>query len=384
MDAGHLYVGSVHFYVDNVHFLEYHVEVRSTPLNNRRLKMTRFTFVMPASNALAMKPKSTQIENWPARALRAFIGTALVLTLAGAALAGNSQIKDDQKTKITGTIVSRNGDLVKVTNKKTGSTATVVIRDNTKIERKSFKHEFFVHKDMDVTTMVPGLTIKAEGIGNAKGQLVAKTISFVPDSFSVEVAEEQQIIANQAATATAQTTAQQGVQQARAAQVSANYAQTSANDAGAMAEDAGELAVYNAEDVALVNKRVSDLDEYKTAGEAGIYFESGQSTLDAAAKADLDSLASSTKGLDNYMIEIAGYASSTGSKQLNQKLSADRAAAVAHYLAEKQNVPMRRILAPAGYGATHPAATNNDSQGRALNRRVEVKILVNKGLNEGE
>jgi hypothetical protein len=75
--------------------------------NNRRLKMTRFKFVMPASNALAMKAKSTQIENWPARALRAFIGAALVLTLASAALAGNSQITDDQKAKITGTIVSR-------------------------------------------------------------------------------------------------------------------------------------------------------------------------------------------------------------------------------------------------------------------------------------
>jgi len=346
--------------------------------------MTRFKFVMPASNALATKPKSTQMESWTARTLRAFIGAALVLTLASTALAGNSQITDDQKAKITGTIISRDGDLVKVTNKKTGSTATVVIRDNTKIERKSFKHQFFVHKDMDVTAMVPGLNIKAEGIGNAKGQLVAKTISFVPDSFSVEVAEEQQIIANQAAAAAAQTTAQQGVQQAQAAQVSANYAQTSASEAGAKAEDAGELAVYNAEDIALVNKRVSDLDEYKIAGEAGIYFQSGQSTLDAAAKADLDSLASSAKGLDNYMIEIAGYASSSGSKQFNQKLSADRAAAVTHYLMEKQNVPMRRILAPAGYGATHPAATNNDSQGRALNRRVEVKVLVNKGLNEGE
>lgn len=346
--------------------------------------MTRFKFVMAASNALALKPKSTQTENWSLRARRALIGAALVLTFAGAALAGNAQITDDQKAKVTGTIVSRDGDLVKVTNKKTGLTATVVIRDNTRIERKSFKHEFFVHKDMDVTAMVPGLTIKAEGIGNAQGQVVAKTISFVPDSFSVEVAEEQQIIANQAATATAQTTAQQGVQQARAAQVSADYAQTSANEAGAKAEDAGELAVYNAADIALVNKRVSDLDEYKIAGESGIYFESGQSTLDAAAKADLDTLASSTKGLDNYMIEIAGYASSTGSKQFNQKLSADRAAAVAHYLMAKQNIPMRRILAPAGYGATHPAATNNDSQGRALNRRVEVKVLVNKGLNEGE
>lgn len=83
------------------------------------------------------------------------------------------------------------------------------------------------------------------------------------------------------------------------------------------------------------------------------------------------------------MIEIAGYASSTGTKQLNQQLSEDRAANVAKYLQESQNVPMRRILVPAGYGATHPDAPNNDPQGRALNRRVDVKVIVNNGLNEG-
>jgi len=40
-------------------------------------------------------------------------------------------------------------------------------------------------------------------------------------------------------------------------------------------------------------------------------------------------------------------------------------------------------VVPAGYGATHPAATNSDPQGRALNRRVDVKVLVNKGMVEG-
>ena len=83
------------------------------------------------------------------------------------------------------------------------------------------------------------------------------------------------------------------------------------------------------------------------------------------------------------MIEVAGYASSTGTKQLNQQLSDDRASAVVIYLRNQQNIPMRRILAPAGYGASHPAASNTDSMGRSLNQRVDVKVLVNKGLNQG-
>jgi outer membrane protein OmpA-like peptidoglycan-associated protein len=56
---------------------------------------------------------------------------------------------------------------------------------------------------------------------------------------------------------------------------------------------------------------------------------------------------------------------------------------VAQYLREKGNIPMRRIMAPAGYGATHPAASNSDPQGRGLHRRVDVKVLLNKGMVEG-
>ena len=140
--------------------------------------------------------------------------------------------------------------------------------------------------------------------------------------------------------------------------------------------------MVDAEAIKLVNKRVSDLGDYKIVGEAAIYFPSDGSTLDDAAKADLATVAAFTKGLDGYLVEIAGYASTTGTKQQNQILSEARAATVTQYLREQQNIPMRRIIVPAGYGATHPDATNSDPQGRALNRRVDVKVLVNKGLNE--
>ena len=194
--------------------------------------------------------------------------------------------------------------------------------------------------------MVPGLTIDAEGVGNAKGQLVASKITFIPDEFAIEVAEEQQIMANKAAAGQAQTTANQGVAAAGQAQTSANQAQTSANQAGnAAVSAAGRIvAVMDAAAIQMVNKRVSDLDDYKAVAEAGIYFPSDKATLDDAAKADLDIVAAATKGAEGYLVEIAGYASSTGTKQLNQKLSEDRAAAVANYLLQKGNIPMRRIV----------------------------------------
>lgn len=299
-------------------------------------------------------------------------------------MANAGQIPTDQKAKVKGTIVSRNGELVTVKDKKSGTKTVVDITDDTKIERKHGKVEFFRHSDMDVTAMVPGLTIEAEGVGNAKGQLVAKRVSFDHDEFAVEVAEEQQILANQAAAAKAQTTANQGVRDAKLAQTSANQAQASANQAQATANAGGAAALMDAAAIQMVNQRVSDLDSYRTVAESVIYFPADGYTLDDAAKADLATLAAYTNGgIADYMVEIAGYASSTGTRQLNQKLSEDRAASVAKYLRETQNVPMRRILVPAGFGATHPDATNNDSQGRALNRRVDVKVIVNKGLSEG-
>lgn len=212
---------------------------------------------------------------------------------------------------------------------------------------------------------------------------MAKKVTFLPDEFAIEVAEEQQIMANKAATGQAQTTANQGVAAAGQAQASANQAQTSANQAGNTAEAAGDVAVMDAAAIKLVNQRVSDMDDYKAVAEAGIYFDSGKANLDDAAKADLDMIVAATQGVEGYLIEVAGYASSTGTKAENQKLSEERAAAVVQYLQVKGNVPMRRIVAPAGYGSTHPAAENTDPQGRALNRRVDVKVLLNKGTTEG-
>jgi outer membrane protein OmpA-like peptidoglycan-associated protein len=228
--------------------------------------------------------------------------------------------------------------------------------------------------------MVPGLTINAEGVGNSSNQLEASKITFSPDEFAIEVAQQQQIDANKRATANAQSTANQGVTAAGFAQSSANQAQTTANQAGFTAQAAGTVAVMNSAAIQMVNKRVSDLDDYQTVAQAAIFYPSGQYTLDAAAKADLDKLAALALSTDGYMIEIAGYASKTGTKAVNQQLSEDRAATVANYLRSHGNVPMRRILAPAGYGATHPDAENTDPQGRELNRRVDVTLMVNKGL----
>jgi outer membrane protein OmpA-like peptidoglycan-associated protein len=280
----------------------------------------------------------------------------------------------DKKAKAKGMIQSRSGDLVTIRDKKSGDIAVIVLNDTTKIERTG---DFRLrHADMDISAMVPGLTIDAEGVGNGKGQLDAKKITFDPNVFNVEVAEEKQIETNQSAAAHAQTTANQGV-------AAAGQAQGTADAAGSAAATAGTVAVADADAVALVNQRVSDLGDYKTIAEAGVFFDTGQATLSDSDKAALTNLAQGAASIPNYMIEVAGYASSTGTKAENLKLSDERAAAVADFLRDSANVPMRRILTPAGYGATHPAVSNQTSEGRDINQRVDVKLIVNKGLAEG-
>jgi outer membrane protein OmpA-like peptidoglycan-associated protein len=317
----------------------------------------------------------------------AILAGATALLFAGMARAVTpQQFTDGHKAKVKGMIVSRNGDLVTVKDK-SGTVSVVNLSGDTKIERE--KALRLRGKEMDVTAMVPGLTIDAEGVGNAKGQLDAKKVTFNPDVFAIEVAEEQQIRGNKAAAGAAQSTANRGVAAAGAAQSSANNAQSSANGAQTTANEAGQAAVaaggiaaMNASAVQLVNARVSDLGDYKTIEEAALFFDPSSSTLSNSDKEALNKLAGDAMSMNNYMIEITGYASSTGTKAENQKLSDARAATVADYLRDSKSVPMRRILAPAGYGASHPAAPNSDPEGRDINRRVDVIVIVNKGLNE--
>ena len=312
----------------------------------------------------------------------AFLSTVCLYFLAAIApiaAAETQHVSHGRKAKVSGTIVSRDGNAVTVLDKNGGSTKIVNITDTTRIQRDGF----LSRTPVKVTSLVPGLTIQAKGVTNADGQIDAKKVKFFhPDAFAIAVAQEQQIMNNQTAAGLAQTTADQGVTNAAAAQSSADQAQSTANQGVATAQAAGNAAAADAVAVQAVNRRVSDLGDYTTVATAGVYFANNSYRLNNAGKEVIDQLISSNSNVNGYVIEIAGYTSSTGGAKHNQKLSEQRAAAVAQYLRENANVPMWRIVVPAGYGETHPAASNDDSKDRALNRRVEVRILVSKGQRE--
>ena len=317
-------------------------------------------------------------------ALLCTIAIVLVTSSAFAATASKTrQVGQGEKAKVSGLIVSRDGDLVRIRDKKSGEVIVVSIGDTTNIERKRYKFPFYRHTDFDVTALLPGLTIEAEGVGNSTGQLEASKISFTPDDFAIEVAQEQQVLDNRAAGQNAQSTANQAATAAGAAQSSADQAQNSADQASVQAEAAGVVGLADAAAIAAVDQRVSDLDDYKIESENDVFFDRDSAVLKDAAKPALADLAKLAKSFPGYLIEISGYASNTLGSKTDQKLSEERAATVARYFYEVQNVPMRRILMPVGYGSTHRLANNTDAVGRELNRRVDVKVLVNKSLEEG-
>jgi outer membrane protein OmpA-like peptidoglycan-associated protein len=319
--------------------------------------------------------------------LSALLGAIAVTLLASSTFAATTsktrQLTQGEKAKVSGVILSRDGDLVRLRDKKTHEVVTLNILDATQIERKNHKLPFYRHTEMDVTALLPGLTIEAEGIGNSNGQLEASKISFTPDDFAIEVAQEQQVLDNKAAAQNAQSTADQAATAAGAAQSSADQAQNSADQATLQAEAAGVVGLADAAAIATVDQRVSDLDDYKIESENDVFFERDSAILKEDAKPALADLARVAKSLQGYLIEISGYASNTLGNKTDQKLSEERADAVARYFYEVQNIPMRRILIPVGYGSTHPLANNAHTEGRELNRRVDVKVLVNKSVEEG-
>lgn len=105
----------------------------------------------------------------------------------------------------------------------------------------------------------------------------------------------------------------------------------------------------------------------------GVTFDVGSATLKPAFRATLDQVAQSLKDYPDSLVDVYGHTDSTGSDAFNQTLSESRARTVMNYLIS-QGVPVARLRSQ-GFGETMPVADNGTAEGRAKNRRVEIKIV---------
>ncbi len=255
------------------------------------------------------------------------------------------------KMKFKGVVISRDADVFTIRDR-TRADYQVLISDNTSIKT----HGGFLRsgKKYPVTDILRGLIVEVEGRGDAQGQLVADKIRF-----------------NESDMRAAQTT------DARVGPVEANMERV----AGQMDELYAVAAEARAE-VKAVNERVSALDDYDVQETVSVTFRTNSAVLSPEAKTQLDELAAKANGAKAYMIEVAGHTDSTGSDAKNFRLSRARADAVVQYLAVTHKIPLRRFVTPMGYGKTESVADNTTREGRSQNRRVDVKMIVNRGLSQ--
>jgi len=104
-----------------------------------------------------------------------------------------------------------------------------------------------------------------------------------------------------------------------------------------------------------------------------IFFETNKFQLDPKSQAELDKIIQLLNDNPTVKIQIAGHTDNIGNAADNLKLSENRAKAVIAYLASK-GIDSKR-LTPKGYGASQPIADNKTEEGRAMNRRTELKII---------
>jgi outer membrane protein OmpA-like peptidoglycan-associated protein len=128
--------------------------------------------------------------------------------------------------------------------------------------------------------------------------------------------------------------------------------------------------------VSLLTNTVANLDNYHAVAETSVKFGFNKDNLTTKSKEALDQLAGSIASTKGYIIALEGGTDSVGPADYNYDLSQRRANSVIQYLATKYNVPAHKIYV-IGLGKDKPVETNKTSNGRADNRRVDVRLMTN-------
>jgi OmpA-OmpF porin, OOP family len=278
-----------------------------------------------------------------------------------------------EKYKSKGVITNRTGDTLTV--KTSEGDYTIVVNGQTKVQQPIGLGAR--HKQMPPEVLIPGLRMKFEGVTDDQNQVIATIVEF--DSDDLALAEVIQAGLNPTSQQQARNMqTYEANRQATDAAIAANKQEIDANKQRIAANEQGIQEVAQA-----TQKRFSELTDWVAKREAIVHFEVGDSTISTEHKQELTALAQDALNNKGYVIEVKGFADSTGRSVDNQQLSKERAQAVVAYLLQECRIPVKNIVAPGAMSETNPAASNETAFGRAENRRVEVKILVNKGVAGG-
>jgi len=296
-------------------------------------------------------------------------------------------VSDGQKIKIEGIVTTRNANSFSL-REPDGTETSVLLTDTTNI--KNVRRGWFRQdRSSSASDILRGLRLKVEGKGNSDGQLVAKSIRFDEQDLRTAQALESRVDPVETLANSTQALAENNQQ--RIGQAEQNEQRLSgqveevsgvANAATAAAANAQSTADHAQSNATGANERINALDDYEAVATIAVHFKTGSARLSRTAREEIDEVATTvSENLNGWILAVKGYADSRGRTGRNDSLSERRAKAVVDYLVTKHGLPAQRVVQPFGYGSSDPVAANNTREGRALNRRAEITVLVNKGIS---
>ena len=278
-----------------------------------------------------------------------------------------------QKYKIKGVVVAKDDDSTFIVRDTTGVDTRVIIVPEASIKTKG---GFFGGGDRVAgSQIVRGLSLEVEGRGDGFGSLAATKVRFEEDDLRVAQSIDSRMTPAEARLTQAEENAQRVSGQIDELMAISNAARGGAK----AAQDTADAAIAG---VNATNERISAIDDYVVQSTATVNFRVNSSVLSPESKSALDEVATAAMTMKGYVIEVTGFASAEGGTARNKALSQRRAQAVIDYMVETHNVPLRRIGQSYGFGELQAVADNTTREGREQNRRVEVKLLVSRGVNQ--
>jgi len=312
---------------------------------------------------------------------------AFVLVSAGAgnAYAAGSWVTktvrpepQEQVKKMKGVVIKREPDSFTMSETTGGPQTTVLLTENTEVKSHK-KGVLRGSKEYAASYILRGLRLEVDGTRNTDGAIVADKIRF--DEQDLRTAQALKATLDPAEAEINEKLKQQQAEQERlAGQIEENRALT--QQAQAAADAAAEAAKKAQSTADYANNRINGLDDFDPIKTITVLFPTGSATLGPKAKAEIDNAAAWVKTQDTkgWVMAVIGYADTTGNSQRNIDLSERRANAVIYYIISKYKMPLNRLVQPFGYGQLEPVAENKTAAGRAKNRRVEIRLMVNKGI----
>jgi OOP family OmpA-OmpF porin len=315
---------------------------------------------------------------------------AFFIVLAGAAPAFGQDTPETNRIpngqtvkKFRGVVVKRDSDWFTMS-PETGGAQTVVLLSSYTDVKSHKKGVFRGSKEYEASYILRGLRLEVDGTGNAEGQLVADKIRF--DEQDLRTAQALRTTLDPVEAEMREKLRQQQAEQERlAGQLVETNAIVEANRAEARAaNEKAQAAAAEAQRTAdYANNRINGLGDFDPIKTITVTFRTGSAALTPAAKQSIDEAAAWVKTQDTkgWVMAVVGHADTTGNSARNRDLSDRRAQAVIYYIVTKYRTPMHRFVQPFGYGEENAVADNTTVAGRAKNRRVEIRLMVNKGIS---